>query len=82
MERRYCHSFVLVFLITEFPGGRELLDGFLPQLKTWWQDGPVYYEQITILDKLDKDLSVVHLDDPTLLLMQVRIVNISASERC
>jgi hypothetical protein len=65
---------------TEYPGGRELLDGYLPQLRTWWQDGPVYYEQVTILDKLDKDLSVVHLDDPTLLLMQVRIVNISASE--
>ncbi len=65
---------------TEFPGGRELLDGFLPQLKTWWQDGDVYYEQNTIIDKLDKDLSVVHLDDPTLLLMQIRIVNVSSSK--
>ena len=65
---------------TEYPGGRELLDGYLPQMRTWWQDGPVYYEQVTILDKLDKDLSVVHLDDPTVLLMLVRIVNISASD--
>lgn len=68
------------FTDNDFPGGRELLDGFLPQLRTWWQDGPVYYEQITILDKLDKDLSVVHLDDPTLLLMQVRVVNISSEK--
>jgi len=64
----------------EIPGGRELLDGYLPQLRTWWQDGPVYYEQNTILDKLDKDLSIVHLDDPTLLLMQIRIVNISSGK--
>jgi hypothetical protein len=65
---------------TEYPGGRELLDGYLPQLKTWWQDGPLYYEQTTILDKLDKDLSKVNLDDPTLLLMKVRIVNLSAAQ--
>jgi len=65
---------------TEYPGGRELLEGFLPQLKTWWQDGPVYYEQTAILDKLDKDLSVIHLDDPTLLLMKIRIFNVSSSE--
>jgi len=63
---------------TEYPGGRELLEGFLPQLKTWWQVGDVYYEQTTILDKLDKDLNVVHLDDPTLLLMKIRIVNVSS----
>jgi len=66
------------FPADEFLGGRELLDGFLPQLRTWWQEGPVYYEQITMLDKLDKDLSQVHLDDPTLLLMQVRVVNTSS----
>ncbi len=64
----------------EFLGGRELKDGFLPQLRTWWQDGPVYYEQITMLDKLDKDLSEVHLDDPTLLVMKVRVVNISSTD--
>ena len=32
--------------------GRELLDGYLPQLRTWWVDGPIYYEQTTLLDKL------------------------------
>ena len=67
------------FPADEFLGGRELLEGFLPQLRTWWQDGPVYYEQITLLDKLDNDLSEVRLDDPTLLLMKVRVVNISSS---
>ena len=65
---------------TEYPAGRELLEGFLPQLKTWWKEGPVYYEQTAILDKLDKDLSVIHLDDPTLLLMKIRIVNVSSLE--
>ncbi len=65
----------------EYPGGRELLEGYLPQLTTWWQDGPLYYEQVTILDKLNKDLSVVELDDPTLLLMQIRVVNISSSKK-
>jgi len=60
-------------------GGRELLEGYLPQLRTWWQDGPLYYESHTILDKLDPDLSEVRLDDPTALLMKFRIVNTSAS---
>ncbi|UCD29479.1 MAG: hypothetical protein JSV03_03075, partial [Planctomycetota bacterium] len=58
-------------------GGRELLEGYLPQLRTWWQDGPVYYEQITILDNLDGKLDDVQLDDPTLLLMRVRVANTS-----
>jgi hypothetical protein len=62
-------------------GGRELRDGYLPLLRTWWQDGPVYYEQSTVLDKLDGDLSTVALDDPTVLLMRVRVVNTSASDR-
>ncbi|MBN1489645.1 MAG: hypothetical protein JXA69_06990, partial [Phycisphaerae bacterium] len=61
-------------------GGRELRDGYLPLLRTWWQDGPIYYEQCTILDKLDADLGTVHLDDPTVLLMRVRLVNTSAHE--
>ena len=33
----------------ELRGGRELQDGYLPVLRTWWQDGPVYYEQKTVL---------------------------------
>jgi len=64
----------------ELRGGRELQDGYLPLLRTWWQDGPVYYEQTAILDKLDGDLSNVCLDDPTVLLMRVRVVNTSAVE--
>jgi hypothetical protein len=62
-------------------GGRELLHGYLPKLRTWWQDGPVFYEQITMLTKLDKDISGILLDDPTLLLMKVRIVNISSGQK-
>jgi hypothetical protein len=61
-------------------GGRELLDGYLPQLRTWWQDGPLYYEQTTILGKLDGDLDSNALDDPTVLLMRVRVVNTSVAE--
>jgi len=61
-------------------GGRELLEGYLPCLRTWWQDGPLYYEQTTILGKLDGDLGSVALDDPTVLLMRVRVVNVSSTE--
>ena len=61
-------------------GGRDLKDGYLPLLRTWWQQGAIYYEQSTILDKLDGDLTRVSLDDPTLLLMRVRVVNTSATE--
>ena len=60
--------------------GRELHQGYLPLLRTWWVDGPIYYQQKTILDKLDPDLSEVRLDDPTVLLMQVRVVNTSDTE--
>jgi len=65
----------------ELSGRRELLLGYLPKLRTWWQDGPVYYEQVTMLTKLDKDMSEILLDDPTLLLMKVRVVNISSSQK-
>ena len=61
-------------------GGRELREGYLPELRTWWQDGPIYYEQTTILDKLDGDLSRIALDDPTVLLMRIRVVNVSATK--
>lgn len=59
---------------------RELEQGYLPLLTTRWTKGPLYYEQQTILDKLDGDLKTVRLDDPTLLLMRVRIVNTSNAE--
>jgi len=62
-------------------GGRELHEGYLPMLRTWWQDGPIYYETRTILDKLEPDLSEIRLDDPTVLLMSMRIVNTSATSR-
>jgi hypothetical protein len=61
-------------------GGRELLEGYLPPLRTWWQDGPVHYEQTTILGKLDGRLDSNALDDPTVLLMRVRVVNTSSDE--
>jgi hypothetical protein len=60
-------------------GGRELREGYLPLVRTWWVEGPIYYEQNAILDKLGPNLDDVHLDDPTLLLMQVRMLNVSAS---
>ena len=63
----------------ECRAGREMLDGYLPLLRTWWVDGPLYYEQSTILDKLDPDLDNIRLDDPTVLLMCVRVVNTSDS---
>lgn len=58
--------------------GRELSEGYLPLLRTWWVDGPLYYEQLSVLDKLDGDSSEVRLDDPTVLLVKVRVVNTSA----
>lgn len=61
-------------------GGRELKDGYLPLLRTWWQDGPIYYELSTILDKIDPNLDDIQLDDPTVLLMRVRFVNTSATD--
>ncbi len=63
----------------ELRGGRELQEGYLPVLRTWWQDGPVYYEQKTVLTAAG-DLNDVALDTPTVLLMQVRIVNVSDSQ--
>lgn len=59
-------------------GGRELLEGYLPLLRTWWVEGDLYYEQRSILDALDGDLREVRLDDPTVLLVQVRVVNLSS----
>ena len=58
-------------------GGRRLEEGYLPLLYTWWQDGPIYYEQASVLDALDSDLNNIALDDPTVLLVRVRMVNVS-----
>ncbi|UCD28424.1 MAG: hypothetical protein JSV03_15285 [Planctomycetota bacterium] len=62
-------------------GGRELYEGYLPLLRTWWQDGPIYYQSQTILDKLEPDLSKIRLDDPTVLLMKMRVINTSAATK-
>jgi hypothetical protein len=61
-------------------GGRELQDGYLPVLRTWWQSGPVYYEQKTVLTAVVKDLNDVALDTPTVLLMRIRVLNVSDSQ--
>jgi len=74
------YTLVLGFPSEDQRGGRSLQEGYLPILRTWWQDGPIFYEQTTFLDKLDGDLSVVRLDDPTVLFMRVRVVNTSADE--
>ncbi len=76
----HVYTLVLGFPPDELRGGRALLDGYLPVLRTWWQDGPIYYEQTTFMDKLDGDLSVVRLDDPTVVFVRVRVVNTSADE--
>jgi hypothetical protein len=59
---------------------RELKRGYLPMLTSWYRDGVLSYEQTTVLDKLDGALDDVALDDPTVLLMRVRIVNTSATQ--
>ena len=64
----------------ESRGGRQLQEGYLPVLRTWWQNGPLYYEQKTVLTAPVTDLNDVALDTPTVLLMQVRIVNVSDSQ--
>ncbi len=64
---------------SERRAGRELFDGYLPIVRTWWVDGPLYYEQTTVLDKLDADLGAIRVDDPTVLLMRIRVLNTSES---
>jgi len=58
-------------------GGRELAEGYLPVLRTWWQEGPLLYEQWTVLDALSGPLESVRVDDPSALLVRIRIVNTS-----
>lgn len=60
-------------------GVRELAEGYLPLLRMTWQDGSLLYEQHSILDKLGGDWSVVRVDDPSVLLMRVRVLNISTT---
>ncbi len=61
-------------------GGRALHEGYLPLVRSWWQDGPIHYEQQTILDTLSGKLNDIKLDDPTLLLMRIRVVNTSDAQ--
>ena len=62
-------------------GGRKLEEGYLPLVHTWWQDGSVYCEQTSVMDALDANLNDIDLDDPTVLLMRVRMVNVSQTQR-
>ncbi len=50
----------------------DMPHGYLPSLRTWWQDGPIHYEQRTVLGVPDAVPEGVALDTPTALLMQVR----------
>lgn len=60
-------------------GTRELAEGYLPLLRmTWMKDG-VLYEQQSILDKLDGNWTDLRVDDPTVLLMRVRLFNTSST---
>ena len=61
-------------------GGRELAEGYLPLLRTWWQEGSVCYELSTVMDALDGKLDDVKLDTPTVLLMRVHVANVSGSQ--
>ncbi|MCC6198282.1 MAG: hypothetical protein IT518_27835, partial [Burkholderiales bacterium] len=56
-------------------GGRELLEGKWPLLRTWWQQGPLFYEFSTIVDTLSAKLDDIPFDEPTVMLAQIRIVN-------
>lgn len=61
-------------------GGRALEEGYLPLLRTWWQDGSVYYEQQTVLDCLDGDMKDIAIDDPTVLMVRVFVQNVSETQ--
>ncbi|HOA75380.1 MAG TPA: hypothetical protein PL151_00010 [Phycisphaerae bacterium] len=60
--------------------GRELKDGYLPLLRSCWQDGPIFYEQLTVLDTLTGKLDDIPLDEPTVLLMQLRVLNTTETQ--
>jgi len=61
-------------------GGRQLKEGYLPSLRTWWQEGSVHYEQTTFLGALDQNLDDISLDDPTVLFVKVRVVNVGEEQ--
>ncbi len=68
-----------------FPGDehinrRALQDGYLPLLTTWYREGALSYEQHSILDTLRASMENVTLDDPSLLLMHVRVINTSRTD--
>lgn len=63
------------------PIGRELKDGYLPVLRSWYQHGPIHYEQTSFLDTLDGDLKDITLDDPTVLLMRIRMLNTTLADK-
>ncbi len=74
------YGFTFGFPQSPLSGNRSLEGGYLPLLRTCWQEGPFFYEQSTFLDKLDGDLNSIRLDDPTVLRMRVRVVNTSGKE--
>lgn len=61
-------------------GGRELAEGYLPLLRTWWREGSIYYELSSIMDALDGALQTAGLDTPTVLLMRVHVANVSGTQ--
>lgn len=62
-------------------GGRALHDGYLPLLRTWWQDGPILYDLYTLCDTLDGSFDNIAGDAPTVLLARLALVNTSDRER-
>jgi len=58
--------------------GRSLEDGYLPVMRTAWFDGGLAYEQTVLADRLFADILTdppMEGDDPTVLMMKVRLVN-------
>lgn len=60
-------------------GGRALRDGYLPILRTWWQEGPLHIEQETVLAPVG-DADAPRLDTPTVMHMCIRFTNVSEHE--
>ena len=76
-----CCTSILAFRPTSGAAAERLKEGYLPVLRTWWQDGPLYYEATTVLDSLEGDLGPIALDSPTVLLMRIHVANTSDRER-
>ncbi|MCL2329848.1 MAG: hypothetical protein FWC56_00930 [Phycisphaerae bacterium] len=61
-------------------GERSLLEGRLPILTSPWKKDSLTYEMTTAMDLLSRgDLTQVKLDDPTVLLCQIKVTNTSSS---